>query len=320
MKLTKKSIYICLFAILYLIVAFSSLYHAVEFFGLANNSWMAVILAFAFEIGQAAVLFALLTSNKDRGKIMPWVLMTMFTLVQVLGNVYSSYKHIINNSTDNLRYFKEPIFIWTQLPDDQATVIITYLVGGLLPISALLLTSMVTNYLNDTDVQPITKIDTTEDETKKDNNENKEDINEKVDDDIVLPEEEIIGEEVGDTIEEEPENTPEVEEIKDDIKDEVPDEVTNEMSEESHITENIEDEIPHDENGKIMGTDSDGGVIGEPGEPGNPEEIKKSKMINSPISDADVIKEYENRLKEEQNEVVEEPVKETPKSHFINLS
>lgn len=155
MKFSKKLIYISLFAILYLIVAFSSLYHAVEFFGLANNMWMAVILAFAFEVGQAAVLFALLTSNKDRGKVMPWVLMTMFTLVQVLGNVYSSYKHIINNSVENLKYFKEPIFIWTQLPDDQATVIITYLVGGLLPISALLLTSMVTNYLSD-DQQPLT--------------------------------------------------------------------------------------------------------------------------------------------------------------------
>lgn len=155
MKFSKKLIYISLFAILYLIVAFSSLYHAVEFFGLANNMWMAVILAFAFEVGQAAVLFALLTSNKDRGKVMPWVLMTMFTLVQVLGNVYSSYKHIINNSVENLKYFKEPIFIWTQLPDDQATVIITYLVGGLLPISALLLTSMVTNYLSD-DQQSLT--------------------------------------------------------------------------------------------------------------------------------------------------------------------
>ena len=90
MKFTKKSIYIGLFSVLYLIVAFSSFFHAVSFFGLANNLWMSVILAFAFEIGQAAVLFSLLTSKKDRSRIMPWVLMTMFTLVQVLGNVYSS--------------------------------------------------------------------------------------------------------------------------------------------------------------------------------------------------------------------------------------
>lgn len=149
MKITKKSIYIGLFSVLYLIVAFSSFWHACAFFGLANNSWMSIILAFAFEIGQAAVLFSLLTSKKDRSRIMPWVLMTMFTLVQVIGNVFSSYKYIILNSIENLRFFKEPIFIWTTIPDDQATVIIVYLVGALLPIASLLLTSMITNYLSD---------------------------------------------------------------------------------------------------------------------------------------------------------------------------
>ena len=149
MKFNKQTIYIGLFAILYLIVAFSSFWHACAFFGLANNSWMSIILAFAFEVGQAAVLFSLLTSKKDRSRIMPWVLMSMFTLVQVIGNVYSSYKYIITNSVENLRYFKEPIFIWTTLPDDQATVIIVYIVGAILPVCALLLTSMITNYLTD---------------------------------------------------------------------------------------------------------------------------------------------------------------------------
>ena len=145
----RKKIYIILFAVLYLVVAFSSLWHSIEFFGLANGSWMSIILAAAFEVGQAAVLFALLSNTKDRKKVMPWVLMTMFTLVQVLGNVYSSYKHIMLNSVEKLRFFKEPVFIWTELPDEQATVIITYLVGGLLPISALLLTSMLTSFLTD---------------------------------------------------------------------------------------------------------------------------------------------------------------------------
>lgn len=149
MKINKHTIYISLFAVLYLIVAFSSFWHAVAFFGLANNTWMSIILALAFEIGQSAVLFSLLTSKKDRGRIMPWVLMSMFTLVQVIGNVYSSYKYIITNSVENLRYFKEPIFIWTDLPDAQANVIIVYLVGALLPIASLLLTSMITNYLTD---------------------------------------------------------------------------------------------------------------------------------------------------------------------------
>ena len=164
MKFNKKSIYIGLFGILYLIVAFSSFFHACAFFGLANNSWMSIILAFAFEVGQAAVLFSLLTSTRDRSRIMPWVLMTMFTLVQVIGNVYSSYKYIITNSVENLKYFKEPIFIWTDLPDAQANVIIVYLVGAMLPIAALLLTSMITNYLSDQSEETNTQVTVSENE------------------------------------------------------------------------------------------------------------------------------------------------------------
>ena len=146
---TKRFWYIFLFAVLYLIVAGSSFFHACAFFGLANNSWMSVILAFAFEVGQAAVLFSLLTSSKDRSRFIPWILMGMFTLVQIVGNVFSSYKYLILNSIEDLKYFKEPIFIWTSLPDQQATVIVTWAIGAILPIAALLLTSMITNYLTD---------------------------------------------------------------------------------------------------------------------------------------------------------------------------
>ena len=178
MKFTKKTIYIGLFSILYLIVAFSSFFHACAFFGLANNSWMSVILAFAFEVGQAAVLFSLLTSEKDRKRFMPWTLMFMFTLVQVIGNVYSSYKYIVLNSVDNLKYFKEPIFIWTKnLPDDQATVIIVYLVGALLPIAALLLTSMVTNYLSDQEALELGEEDEDKTEDNEIENEIEDDLN-----------------------------------------------------------------------------------------------------------------------------------------------
>lgn len=161
---SKNFWYILLFVILYGITALCSFWHAIAFFGLANNSWMSVILAFAFEVGQAAVLFSLLTSTKDRSRVMPWVLMFMFTLVQVIGNVYSSYKYIITNSVENLRYFKEPIFIWTDLPDNQANVIIVYLVGAVLPIAALLLTSMITNYLTDQEEEKKEQIEEQKDE------------------------------------------------------------------------------------------------------------------------------------------------------------
>ena len=148
-KLTRKTFYIILFSILWLITAFSSFFHAVEFFELSNVTWMGIILALAFEIGQASVLMSILTSTQDRKKYTPWILMCILTLVQIIGNVYSSYKYIMLNSPENLKYFKEPIFIWTDLPDAQATVIVTYVSAAILPIVALLMTSMITNYLTD---------------------------------------------------------------------------------------------------------------------------------------------------------------------------
>ena len=196
---TKRNIYIGLFAILYLIVAFSSFWHAIEFFALTNYSWMSIILAFAFEVGQAAVLLAILTSAKDRSKFTPWILMCILTLVQIIGNVYSSYKHIMLNASENLRYFKEPIFIWTDLPDAQATVIITYISSAILPLCALLLTSMITNYLEDNGKDD-EKETITEEEVE-------EEIEEKPEEEIQedKPEEEIQEEKPEDEIEDKPE-------------------------------------------------------------------------------------------------------------------
>ena len=143
-----RKIFLILFAILYISVALVSTFHAISFFGLANNSWVSVMLAITFEIGQAAVLFSILIGASGKNKVIPWILMCVLTLVQILGNVFSSYEYLITNSADELRFFKEPIFVWTDLPDDQCNVILTYIIGAILPIVALLMTSMVTSYLN----------------------------------------------------------------------------------------------------------------------------------------------------------------------------
>ena len=152
-----RKIFLILFAILYISVALVSTFHAISFFGLANNSWVSVMLAITFEIGQAAVLFSILIGASGKNKVIPWILMCVLTLVQILGNVFSSYEYLITNSADNLRFFKEPIFVWTDLPDDQCNVILTYIIGAILPIVALLMTSMVTSYLNK-DEEPIKEI------------------------------------------------------------------------------------------------------------------------------------------------------------------
>lgn len=146
--INKKTVFVTLFALLYLCVGLVSTIHAVSFFGLANSPSLGIILAITFEIGQAAVLFNLLTSPSQRKRVMPWALMCILTLVQILGNIFSSYKYLITNSSLDLKYFKEPIFTWVDLPDQQCNVIITYIVGAILPIVALCLTEMVVSYLH----------------------------------------------------------------------------------------------------------------------------------------------------------------------------
>ena len=149
-----------LFGILYISVGFVSVYHAISFFELSNQPWLALILACAFEIGQAAVLFYLLIS-KDK-KVMPWILMGVLTLVQVLGNVYSSYMYMIMNNMDLIKYFTDSVLFFIQDPNPKVNqVMISYITGAILPIVSLCMTSMVVNVLrygrSENNIETLTK-------------------------------------------------------------------------------------------------------------------------------------------------------------------
>lgn len=137
-----KKILTILFSLLYLAVGFVSVYHAINFFAISNENWLAIILALAFEIGQAAVLFSLLVSKSK--KTMPWILMIVLTLVQVLGNVYSSYQYAAIHSTEEIKYFTDSVLFYLQDPNPQVNqVMISYITGAILPIVALCMTSMI---------------------------------------------------------------------------------------------------------------------------------------------------------------------------------
>lgn len=141
MKYT-KIILTVLFSILYIAVGFVSVYHSISFFSISNESWLAIILAVSFEIGQAAVLFSLLTSKNK--KAMPWILMCVLTLVQILGNVFSSYQYAVLNSPDEIKYFIDSVLFFLQDPDPKVNqVMISYITGAILPIVALCMTSMI---------------------------------------------------------------------------------------------------------------------------------------------------------------------------------
>ena len=139
-----KKILTGLFCILYLAVGFVSTYHSIGFFSISNESWLAIILAIAFEIGQAAVLFSLLVSKEK--KTMPWILMGVLTLVQVLGNVYSAYSYMILNNPEQVKYFTDSVLFFLQDPDPKVNqVMVSYITGAILPIVSLCMTSMVVN-------------------------------------------------------------------------------------------------------------------------------------------------------------------------------
>lgn len=139
--------FLWLFIVLYTAIAFVSTYHAIAFFGLSNPAWLAVVLAIAFEVGQAGVLFSILT-NPDEKKAMPWILMGTLTIVQVLGNVFSSYKYMITHNADQIDYFTKSVLFFVQSPNPEYNyVMISYITGAILPVVALCMTSMVVSML-----------------------------------------------------------------------------------------------------------------------------------------------------------------------------
>jgi hypothetical protein len=154
---TFNKTFLWLFIVLYAAIAFVSTYHAIAFFGLSNPGWLAVILAIAFEIGQAGVLFSILTNtDKDDKKTLPWILMAILTIVQILGNVFSSYRYMIMHNTDQIDYFTKSVLFFVQSPNpDYNYVMISYITGAILPVVALCMTSMVVNMLKRNRHEPV---------------------------------------------------------------------------------------------------------------------------------------------------------------------
>lgn len=136
------------FLFLYLLVACISFCHAVEFFNIGNVNWMSVTLAFAFELGLALSLTAILLSDSNSKNILPWALMIILCAVQVIGNVYSTYKYIALSETEYYQYLAQPLLFWIEeISEETVRIIISWIIGAILPIIALFMTDMVASNL-----------------------------------------------------------------------------------------------------------------------------------------------------------------------------
>ena len=136
------------FLFLYLLVACISFCHAVEFFNIGNANWMSITLAFAFELGLALSLAAILLSDSNSKNVLPWALMIILCAVQVIGNVYSTYKYIALSETEYYQYLAQPLLFWIEeISEDTVRIIISWIIGAILPIIALFMTDMVASNL-----------------------------------------------------------------------------------------------------------------------------------------------------------------------------
>ena len=143
--LYKVFIWTCL--LLYIGTAFISYCHSIEFFNIGNSEWMSYILGIIFELGQATVLASLLLTN-NRKNLLPWCLMILLTAVQVIGNTYSVYKYIALSESDYYMYLSNALLFWINgISQETIMVIVSWIIGAMLPIVALAMTSMVTTQM-----------------------------------------------------------------------------------------------------------------------------------------------------------------------------
>ena len=149
-KTSTNKIFIYAFLFLYALVAFISFCHAIEFFDIGNTHWMSIMLAFAFELGLAVCLASILIGTNKRNNI-AWLLLTILVLVQVIGNTYSVFKFISESGYDYYNYLAKPmLFMIEEVSQETVQVIISWIMGAILPIVALLMTEMVANGIKET--------------------------------------------------------------------------------------------------------------------------------------------------------------------------
>ena len=145
------------FLLLYLLVAAISFFHAIQFFNVGNNMAMSVVLAFAFEIGVALSLAAVLLRDANKRATLPWILMIVLTSVQVIGNVFSTFKFMSMSGTEYYQYLAKPLLFWIEgVSEYTVQIVVSWIIGAILPIIALFMTDMVaTNIKNLNDVNEL---------------------------------------------------------------------------------------------------------------------------------------------------------------------
>ncbi len=159
-----------MFLVPILLVAGISISHVVSWYDIANPISWAIYLSIAIEVGAMTALVA--ATNKIKGGV--WFMFGMVTLIQMIGNIFFSFKEVDSNGHLFKSWVELTGPLWEMIGSDPTDVVsmkrwLAFLEGGLLPIISLTSLHFFVKYeavnetVNETvndDVEPI--IETTE--------------------------------------------------------------------------------------------------------------------------------------------------------------
>ena len=127
-----------MFLVPILLVAGISISHVVSWYNLANPISWAIYLSIAIEIGAMTALVA--ATNKIKGGV--WFMFGLVTFIQMIGNIFFSYKEIDSNGELFKSWVELTSPVWEAFGTDITDVVslkrwLAFLEGGLLPIISL---------------------------------------------------------------------------------------------------------------------------------------------------------------------------------------
>jgi hypothetical protein len=136
-----------MFLVPILLVAGISISHVVSWYNLANPISWAIYLSIAIEIGAMTALVA--ATNKIKGGV--WFMFGLITFIQMIGNIFFSYKEIDETGELFKSWMELTGPVWEMLGSKANDVIamkrwLAFLEGGLLPVISLTSLHFFTKY------------------------------------------------------------------------------------------------------------------------------------------------------------------------------
>jgi len=127
-----------MFLVPIILVAVISISHVVSWYNIANPLSWAIYLSIAIEVGAMTALVA--ATNKIRGGV--WFMFGLVTFIQMIGNIFFSYKEIDPNGDLFKSWVELTSPVWEMIGSDPSDIPamkrwLAFLEGGLLPIISL---------------------------------------------------------------------------------------------------------------------------------------------------------------------------------------